>query len=77
MGGVGEWGSVVRLKFPCLNPALERFSATSRLKCEFGGTTLRAQNSYLPANIQGNLKKSIWRIKNLRVEQGVRNPCGD
>ena len=23
MGGVGEWGSVVRLKFLCLNPGLE------------------------------------------------------
>ena len=49
---------MVRLKFLCLNPGLERFSSTiSRLKCGLYGTTLIARNSLLQANIQGNLKQ--------------------
>ena len=53
-------GSVVTLKFLCLNPSLERFSSTkSRFKCGLCGKTLIAQNSKLQANMQGNLKKCI------------------
>ena len=56
-GGSGGMGSVVTLKFLCLNPSLERFSSTkSRFKCGLCGKTLIAQNSKLQANMQGNLK---------------------
>ena len=41
----GEWRSVVRLKFVCLNLGLGRFSSIiSRFKCGLCGKTLKAQN---------------------------------
>ena len=66
MERVGKWGSVVRLKFICLNPGLERlFSAISRFECRLCGKTLIAPWSY-------NTKQKLQLI---RLYWNIRAPA--